>query len=244
MIDVTVVGTVKRRQALTRGGARAGDDLYVTGSIGSAAAGLRLLQEAAAVTSHQSSVASQQSSVAGLNHQTDGRLASHDLRLTPDDLRLTPDDLRLVTAYLRPEPRVRMGLLMSRNRAAAACMDLSDGLADAVHQMAEASGVGATIDGAALPIDPVAREYFDARGLDAVAEALTGGDDYELLLAVRPRAYRRFAAAARHDDVRLTRVGRCTDASAVMLQQGATDVRPLPQGYSHFARPKGSRSGA
>jgi thiamine-monophosphate kinase len=60
MIDVTVVGTVKRRQALTRGGARPGDELYVTGSIGSAAAGLKLLRE---VSSHQSAVSRQQPSV-------------------------------------------------------------------------------------------------------------------------------------------------------------------------------------
>ena len=45
MIDVTVIGTVKRRQALTRGGARPGDELYVSGTIGAAAAGLRMLRE-------------------------------------------------------------------------------------------------------------------------------------------------------------------------------------------------------
>ena len=256
MIDVTVVGTVKRRQALTRAGARPGDDLYVTGSIGSAAAGLGILRERVAVISRKSSVisqqspvTSQQSPVASLSHQTDDgrlttddsrlktddlRLTTDDLRLTTDDLRLTTDDLRLTTAYLRPSPRVRVGLLMSRNRAAGACMDLSDGLADAAHQMADASGVGLTIDAALLPIDPAARAFFEARGRDAVLEALTGGDDYELLLAVRPRAHRRFAAAARHGDVRLTRVGRCTEARAVMLQAGGHEPRPLPQGYSHF----------
>jgi len=242
MIDVTVVGTVKRRQALTRAGARPGDDLYVTGSIGSAAAGLGILRERVAVISRKSSVisqqspvTSQQSPVASLSHQTgDGRLTTDDLRLMTDDLRLTTDDLRLTTAYLRPSPRVRVGLLMSRNRAAGACMDLSDGLADAAHQMADASGVGLTIDAALLPIDPAARAFFEARGRDAVLEALTGGDDYELLLAVRPRAHRRFAAAARHGDVPLTRVGRCTEARAVMLQAGGHEPRPLPQGYSHF----------
>ena len=41
VIDVTVIGTVKRRQVLTRGGARPGDELYVTGSIGAAAARAR-----------------------------------------------------------------------------------------------------------------------------------------------------------------------------------------------------------
>ena len=49
--------------------------------------------------------------------------------------------------YLYPEPRVPARACCSaRNRAATACMDLSDGLADAVRQMAEASGVGAIID--------------------------------------------------------------------------------------------------
>ena len=46
MLDVTVMGTVKRRQALTRSGARPGDDLYVSGTIGTAAAGLQILQSA------------------------------------------------------------------------------------------------------------------------------------------------------------------------------------------------------
>jgi len=130
-----------------------------------------------------------------------------------------------------------MGLLVARNRAAGACMDLSDGLADAVHQRAEASGVGMTIDAAALPIDPAAREFFDARGMDAVIEALSAGDDYELLLASRPRTRRVLATAVRHGDVPLTRVGRCTGDRLVTLQRaaaGSIDAVPLPQGYSHF----------
>ena len=47
MIDVTVAGTVKRRQAMTRAGARPGDDIYVSGTLGAAAAGLRMLKESA-----------------------------------------------------------------------------------------------------------------------------------------------------------------------------------------------------
>src|SRR5438128_2431268 len=79
MIDVTVVGTVKRRQALTRGGARPGDELWVTGTIGAAAAGLQMLKAGKGATSV----------VAPCVHR-----------------------------YLYPEPRVRMGSLLGRNRAA------------------------------------------------------------------------------------------------------------------------------
>ena len=208
MIDVTVLGTVKRRQALTRGGARPGDDLYVSGTIGAAAAGLRMLQERLAHSAAQNT------------EQMDA------------------DAERCVERYLRPEPRVRLGVMLSRTRAAAACMDLSDGLADAVQQMAEASHVGMTIDAASLPVDAGARRFFDARGVDAVTEAMTAGDDYELLLAVRPRAHRRLTAAGRHGGAALTRVGRCTENPAVVLHRivgdGAADTAPLPKGYSHF----------
>ena len=211
MIDVTVMGTVKRRQALTRGGARAGDELYLSGPIGSAAAGLILLREQSAVDSPQSS---------------------------EDESRPMTDVSRLTTAFLRPEPRVRLGVLLSRNRAATACIDLSDGLGDAVHRIADASRVGITIEANALPIDAAARACFTQHGKDAVTEALTAGDDYELLLAVHPRAQRRLSAAAHHAGAVLTRVGRCTADAAVTLQRSAegtaSDRVPVPQGYSHF----------
>ena len=210
MIDVTVMGTVKRRQALTRSGARPGDDLYVSGTIGAAAAGLRMLQERVTLS-------------------------------TNEGLKLCID------RYLCPEPRLRLGIHLGRNGAASACMDLSDGLADGFQQVAEASGVGMTIDADALPIDPAARAFFDAHGQDAVVESLTAGDDYELLIAVRPRTERRLTAAMRRGDVRLTRIGRCTAERGITLRAAAgtsIDAGALPHGFSHFARLKGSRSDA
>ena len=126
-----------------------------------------------------------------------------------------------------------MGALLGRNRAATACMDLSDGLSDGVHQLAKASGVGAVIDAAAVPIAPAAREWFDGHGADAVVAAVAGGDDYELLFAVRPRTASRLAAARRHGDVPLTRIGRCTADRAVVLRRDGRD-HAMPRGYSHF----------
>jgi len=239
-IDVTAIGTIKRRQALTRGGARAGDHLYVSGTIGGAHA--RVVSRKSSVNSQQSSVGSQQSSVASPSQQIDdfrlttddSRLTTDDSRLTTDDSGLTTDDRRLTTTYLYPSPRVRLGTLLARNRAASACIDLSDGLADAVRQLTEASGVGAIIDADALPIEPAARAWFEAHGGDAVA-ACMASDDYELLVATRPRLRGRFAAAVRHADVPLTRIGICTPDRAVLLRQNGADA-PLPRGYTHFGR--------
>jgi len=222
VIDVTLVGTVKRRQALTRGGAKPGDDLYVSGAIGAAAAGLRLLRN---VVGHQSSGAS-------LSARSTEDLR---LRLMTGDSRLTTDDWRLMTAYLTPVPRIRLGLLLGRNRAASACVDLSDGLADGVRRIAEASGVGMTVDASLLPIDPAARAFFGAQCLDPV-EASLEADDYELLVTVRPRARGRLAAAIRHGGAPLTRIGRCTEDRAITIRPSGTEATDaaLPAGYTHF----------
>ncbi len=113
-------------------------------------------------------------------------------------------------------------------------MDLSDGLGDAVRQVAEASGVGALIDAESLPIDADARSWFESQGLDAIA-ACMASDDYELLVATRPRQRGRFATALRHADVPLTRIGVCTPGCDVLIRRGGADT-PLPRGHSHFGR--------
>ena len=132
-----------------------------------------------------------------------------------------------IARYLRPEPRVRLGRVLGRNRAASACMDLSDGLADAVHQPATASRVGMTIDADALPIEPAARAWFERDGNDPVDAAITGGDDYELVFTVRPRLRRPAADGRPPEPIRsLTRIGVCTaQALTSLLRRGDRDRR-------------------
>ena len=51
---------------------------------------------------------------------------------------------------------MRLGRLLGGNRAATSCVDLSDGLADGLHQLAQASGAGFDIDARAVPVPPAA----------------------------------------------------------------------------------------
>ena len=190
VLDVTAVGWAKRRSVLTRRGARPGDSVYVTGTVGGARAGLQALRSSAALTHFEP----------------------------------------CVERYLRPQPRVKAGVLLGRNRAATSCMDLSDGLADGIRQLAEASAVGMTIERSAIPVQPEARTWFESRNADPVLEALAGGDDYELLFTVSPKLRGRLRAVARHGGVAITRIGSCTKGSSVELTAG----EPLPKGFGHF----------
>jgi thiamine-monophosphate kinase len=136
--------------------------------------------------------------------------------------------------YLRPTPRVRAGTLLGRNQAASSCMDLSDGLADGVRQIAEASGVGMEIDASALPISDEARRWHAVNGQDATMASVSGGDDYELLFTVR-RAHRGRLRAVQKlvGDVPITRIGTVTRDRRVVLRSH-DGQRELPTGFEHF----------
>ncbi len=191
VLDVTALGNVHRRKMLTRDGALAGDEVYVTGSLGDAAAGLLRLQEDHSAGEHT------------------GR-------------------------YLRPDPRVRAGLLLGRNQAATSCMDLSDGLADGVRQIAEASSVGMTLDASSLPIGPETREWLSRKGRDPIDIALRGGDDFELIFTVRPKQAGRLRAVRRYlGDLPITRIGVVTRAPRLIVKDERGE-RELPEGYEHF----------
>ena len=148
-----------------------------------------------------------------------------------------PDDeelVALIERHRRPVPRLRVGALLGRTRAATACMDLSDGLADAVSQLAQASGTGAVIDAATLPIPAAARRWFESQGQDPVRAALAGGDDYELLFSASPRVRGRLRTVIRQArGVPITRIGELTASPAILVKRDAA-TEPLPDGFTHF----------
>jgi thiamine-monophosphate kinase len=194
VIDITAVGSVAPRRVLTRAGARPGDEVYVTGSIGLGAVGLHMLAGATTLTAAPTAI----------------------------------------ERYLRPEPRVRMGMLLGRNRAATACVDLSDGLADGVRRLAGASRVGVTIDVDALPVDESVRRWHEAQAADPVEAVMAGGDDYELLFTVRPTHRGRLKSLLhQRGDLAVTKIGMVTKDVRLVLRTASGD-RTLPEGFEHF----------
>jgi thiamine-monophosphate kinase len=196
-LDVTAIGSARPRRVLTRGGARPGDEVYVTGTLGEAAVGLHKLQAATQPAAGWAADA-------------------------------------CVGRYLRPDPRVRAGMLLGRNRAASSCMDVSDGLADCVRQVAEASGVGITLDASAIPTSAEVRDAQSRRGRDPLEPALGGGDDYELFFTVRPAHRGRLRAVCQQlGDLPITRIGVVTRERALLIRH-EEGLGALPAGYEHF----------
>jgi thiamine-monophosphate kinase len=190
--DIIAIGTVAPSRALLRSGAKAGDNLYVTGQLGGSAAGLEALMK--------------------LVGRRRGKL-SIPLRRHP-----------AIATHFNPQPRVAQGLWLGRHGASAA-MDLSDGLStDLTHLCAE-SGVAAEVEAARLPLHPAA----------TLAQALHGGEDYELLFTAPAKARMPRTIAG----VAVTRIGRIVrrqrGKSPVMLIGDNGSQTLEPGGWQHFA---------
>ncbi len=164
----------------------------------------------------------------------DARAGLAQIREDPAGTASQPSDL--VARYLQPEPRLRLGQQLGRNQAATSAIDLSDGLADGLHQLATASGVGFEIDADAIPIRDDAREYWRSANRDAVQEAVSGGDDYELLFTVHPRRLGRLRTVRRLiGGLELVRIGVVTRTPGVDIIHGDGRRQPVGAGYEHFA---------
>lgn len=198
VVDVTAVGSVHRRRILRRSGARGGDHIFVSGTLGSARAGLALLQSPSGIAADA-----------------------------------WPD---IVACYLHPEPRLRLGQQLGRTRAATAALDLSDGLADGLARLTSDHGLGCEIEAGALPISDNARAFWTSRGTDPAAEAVRGGDDYEIAFTVRPKDLRRLKQVARAvDGLRLTRIGVVTRTPGCWMVDAQRRRTPVGRGYEHFS---------
>jgi thiamine-monophosphate kinase len=149
-----------------------------------------------------------------------------------------PADLTtVVEAHRRPTPRVAEGRLAHGSGAATAMIDLSDGLATDLGHLCRESGVGAAVRLAALPIDPATRRVARALGADPLAWALSGGEDYELLLAVDPAAAAALAGritAATGTPVTLIGEVR-PEAEGLRFLDAEGRPRPVRPGFDHFA---------
>jgi thiamine-monophosphate kinase len=139
------------------------------------------------------------------------------------------------TAYEAPSPRLAEGKLLGASRAVHAMMDISDGLSLDASRMARASGLDVCLDLAALRAHRPGA--LDGRS-DALELMLSGGDDYELLAAVDPRAY---ANLARRYRARFGRelwvAGRFESGQGkVWTSEGGERQPHEPRGYDHLKR--------
>ena len=198
MVSVTALGTAPIGRMVPRTGVRAGDLIFVSGTIGDSALGLQA-------------------------------------RLSPQRFAALSLGARahLLARYLDPEPRLALAPVLRAH--ASAGMDVSDGLVGDVTKMLKASGVSAVIRLCDAPLSDAAREAI-AMETALFETAMTGGDDYELLVAVSPQKAKVLQGDARAAGVPLTLFGEAMAGAGPPRFIGADGAQMIfaRGSFSHF----------
>lgn len=190
-VSITILGVVDKGKGVRRSTAEVGDLVFVTGTIGDAALGLKQRRGKLKIPNHQ-----------------------------------------LLRCYLYPVPCQLLGQKLPD--VASAALDISDGLiADAEH-LAKASGVSLSIEAEKIPYSDDVTAFIKTHPL-AREWALTGGDDYELLITCSPKKEKLLLSLAQEVGVKLTRIGYVKQGLGVkVLDEKGQALHFKEEGYKHF----------
>jgi thiamine-monophosphate kinase len=190
-VTVAMVGSPLGAAPVLRSGARAGDALCVTGSLGGAAAGLRLLRHRGVGATRAGDHPSGQSF--GSSDATAG----------------------LMNRQLRPVARVEQAAALAP-LAPSSMIDLSDGFAVDLARLMRASDTGCRVDKTSLPVDPDLDALFGSDAEAALELAILGGEDFELLFTLGQDRVNAGIEAVRASGVACRRVGTVADGECMV----------------------------
>ncbi len=142
----------------------------------------------------------------------------------------------LRSRFTRPTPQLALAQALRQLPEPPAAIDISDGLVQDAGHIAERSAVALTIEAPCLPVSPACAEAAVQPDADPVPWALTGGEEYELLLALPPAYADQAVAEAQKVGVMLTRIGSVSKGLGVTVLASDGSPMELPQGgWDHFA---------
>jgi len=139
---------------------------------------------------------------------------------------------RLVESVYMPKARLKEGLAIAESGAATSSIDSSDGLAVSLHELRKMSGRGFEVS--ALPVAEEARAFAELHDLKVQDLALYGGEEYELVVTVRPRGWEKVVDAVQRAGGMLMRIGVATSDPQIVLKE-EDEVAEIPyRGWEHF----------
>jgi thiamine-monophosphate kinase len=138
----------------------------------------------------------------------------------------------LLNAVCMPKARLKEGLALSRSGAASASIDSSDGLAWSMHEIAKMSNVGFTVN--TVPVSDEVRRFAEFNNLDPTELALHGGEEYELVVTIKPSKWVEAEAAVEAVGGSLLPIGKATRDLQMLLDVDGNKRQVEARGWEHF----------
>ena len=146
---------------------------------------------------------------------------------------LAPKNARtLVEAVLMPKAKLLEGLALGGCGGVSASMDSSDGLAWTLHELARLSNVGFELD--KVPVAPEVERFAKLNSFNATELALYGGEEYELVVTVKPEKWADTLTAVETAGGKLIPIGKVTQEKQILFQVDGKKCTIEARGWEHF----------
>ena len=144
--------------------------------------------------------------------------------------------ITLVDSVLMPHARLEEGLALSQTKAVTASIDSSDGLAWSLHEIAKASNVGFLINN--LPSAKEVERFAEINKLNKLELTLYGGEEYELVLTIKPKLWKKAEKAVENIGGKLLQIGKVIAEKQVLLEIDGKRRMIESRGWEHFKNVK------
>jgi thiamine-monophosphate kinase len=213
-VSVTIMGEQYPDLIVRRSGAMPDDDIWVTGTLGDAALGLKLADDAG--------FGSAQSAESSLN-----------MHCAPDGG--VGGMQAILSRLLDPNPQVSVGLLLAETGMLTSMIDVSDGILADYGHIAEQSGVGGCIILDDIPLSEIFRSHTASFPTNSYQLALSGGEDYELCFTAGRSNREKIINCVKKCGIAVTRIGIVTNFSGVtVINRDGTPYNSQAEGFNHF----------
>jgi thiamine-monophosphate kinase len=199
-VSITLSGTCERDDLVMRSGAREGDLIVVTGTLGDAAVGMEYLKS---------------------GREPEGPGAEY-----------------AVARFRRPVPRHKESRVIVDKLQPTAMIDISDGLVSDLWHILEMSKAGVALSGESVPVGEGVLGWCEGDRAAALALAIRGGEDYELLFTVNEKYEDALSEVGAEIGLKLTAIGKIASKKAgfVLAAEGAeTEIER--GGFDHLKGP-------
>ncbi len=207
IISITILGEIEEEYLVRRRGAKVGDKIFVTGSLGDSALGLEILES-------------------GISDNRPVKATQRTIHID-----------EIISRHILPTPRLEEGRLLATKRLASAMIDTSDGLASDLRRICEESAVGARIYLKKIPISEAVNDIAFSRDKSPFDYALYGGEDYELLFTVREDMVADMPRHWEGMKNPIKEIGEIIEEDeGILIIDEAHNISPLTrEGYDHFS---------
>ncbi len=138
----------------------------------------------------------------------------------------------LLESVFMPQARLKEGLALSGSGQVSASIDSSDGLAWSLHELGRLSNVGFTLD--VVPVGNEVKQFAEQNGLNASELALYGGEEYELVLTVKPDGWAAAVSVVQAVGGQLLPIGKATKERKILLNADGEKHLVEARGWEHF----------